>query len=114
MAASEDQPQPVSLDLHVIGLAERSGGWLEGGGARRERGIETDTTAHGIDGFEAACRHEPGSGMRWHPIPRPLLHCRREGFVQSFFSQVEVAQQSDKGGKNPARLRAVDVIHNLT
>jgi len=113
MAAREDQPQSVILDLHVIGPAEGSGALIESRGEFRERGIEADATTNGIDGFEATRSNKPCSGIRWHTIPHPLLHRRSEGLMQCFFSQVEVTKQADEGGKDTARLRAVDVVHHL-
>src|SRR5947208_16763244 len=51
--------------------------------------------------------------MPWHTIPDPLSHRISERLMQGFFSQVEVTKQADEGGKDTARLRAVDVVHHL-
>ena len=46
-----------------------------------QRGIESDTPAHDIDGLEAASRHKPGARIGRYAVLRPLLHGGGKGFV---------------------------------
>jgi hypothetical protein len=43
----------------------------------------------------------------------PLLHRRPKGFVEGVFGQVEIAQQADQCGEDPARLGAVNGVYLL-
>jgi hypothetical protein len=82
-------------------------------GERRQRGIESGATAYGIDGFEAAGRNEPRPRIGGHAILWPLLQGRPEGIMQRLLSQVEVAEEADEGGEDPARFGTIDSVEYL-
>ena len=42
------------------------------------------------------------------PEVAPLVHGGRKGFLRRLFRQVEVADQPDQGGDNPAPIGAID------
>jgi hypothetical protein len=62
----------------------------------RLRGVEPGTTAHGVDGLEAAAGDEPGARIGRHALARPLLDRRGEGFVQRLLCEFEAAEQTDE------------------
>ena len=113
MAAGEDQPQPVVLDALVFRLLGLTGARLQVLGEFRQRRVKPGAPAHAINGFEAAGRHEPGSRIGRHTIPRPTLYRLCEGIVQRLLGGVKVAEQANQGGKDLARFGAVDGIHQL-
>jgi len=67
------------------------------------RGVEPGTTAHGVDGLEAAGGDEPGARIGRHALARPLLDRRGEGFVKRLLCEFEAAAQTDERGEDAAR-----------
>ena len=45
-----------------------------------------------------------------YAVPGPLLESRREGVVHDFLGQVEVADEANQRGQDPARLSAVEAL----
>ena len=109
VAADEDEAQPVVL--HALGpirrglLAHGFDG-LDGLGQRGEAGAP----ANGVDGLEPAGRHQPRSGVGGDPVARPLFQRGPEGLVQRLLGEVEVTDQADERGEDPARFGAVDGV----
>ena len=113
MAAGEDQPQPVVLHTVVVYVGGGRDAVAQAIGQRRERGIEPGAPAQLVDGLEAPGGDEPRPRLGGHAFGGPALHCGRERVVQRLLGQIEVAEQADQGGKNAARLGAVDGVHHL-
>ena len=102
MTAREDQPQPVILDALIVPHGSLRDVGLEPLGDPRQRLVESRPPAHAIDGLETPRRHQPRPRVRRHAVPWPLLHGRSKGILQRLLGQVEVAEQADQGGEDPA------------
>ncbi len=67
--------------------------------------------AHGIDGFKASSRNQPGSRVGRHAFAAPLADRGGESLVHRLFSHIEIAQQSYERCKDLPGLLAVDAFH---
>ena len=112
MAAGENQPQPVVLDVLAVELCGIIGEGVDLLGDIVER-VEPGAPADAVDGLEAAGRNQPRPRIGGHAIARPLLERGAESVVQRLFGEVEVAEQADQRGEDAARLGAVDGVHHL-
>src|SRR5262245_572870 len=113
MAAREDQPQPIVLDVLGFTGYGAHGLCLEALGQLRLRSVEAGAAAHGVDGLEAAGGHEPRTRVGRRPRVWPLLDRGREGLVQRLLGELEAAEEADEGGEDAPRLGAVDRVHRL-
>src|SRR5690606_10390921 len=59
------------------------------------------------NGLEAAGRHQPRPRISRYAVARPLRQRGGKGIVQRFFSQLEIAEQSDQCREHPARFLSV-------
>lgn len=105
MAAGEDQPQPVVL--HRLRVIQR---WVFGPCvvAVEVQRLEARAASQRIDDLEAPRGDQPRAGIVRQPLLRPLFQCGPKRLLQGFFSEVEVAEQSDQGGQYRAGLPRVD------
>src|SRR5439155_16731840 len=101
--ASPDPARPRDQHLSTIFR-------LQPLGDLHPRGVEPGTTAHGVDGLEAAGGDEPGARIGRHALARPLLDRRGEGFVQRLLCEFEAAEQTDERGEDAARFSSVDRV----
>ncbi len=61
-----------------------------------------------VDSLEAACGHQPGTGISWHTFEGPLLQGRIESFLQHVFGKIHITQQADQGGEHPSGFLLID------
>ena len=94
MAAGEDQPQPVVLDVLAIRRCGLVREVLDGLGDIVER-VEPRAPAHAVNRLEAAGRNQPRARIGGQAIARPLLQCCPESIVQRLFGDIEIAEQAD-------------------
>ena len=66
--------------------------------------------AQAIEGAVAARRHEPGARVLRQAIARPGLEGQREGILERFFGEIEIAEEADQGCEHTAALFAVDPL----
>ncbi|MEJ2459830.1 MAG: hypothetical protein P8Y58_17500 [Novosphingobium sp.] len=112
VAAGEDQPQKVVLDL----LALAHGAVVVRGGDRPAgifQRVQARPAAMAVDGLEAADRDQPCPGIVRFAFLRPLFEGGPKGIVQRFLGQVEVAQPSNERGEDAARLCPVDRLDSF-
>ena len=100
MAAGEDEPEPVVLD--VVWLGGFVGRRRELVGDVGQRRVEPRAPTNGIDRLEPAGGHEPCARIGGDTIPRPALHGRREGIVQRLLGEIEVAEEADQRREDAA------------
>jgi len=111
MAAGEDQPQPVVLDVLVfrpsasLALASiwRTSSSCEASKRARRR-------MPSIALKRPAETSQPRIGRQ--PIARPLLDCCRKGRVHRLLGDIEIAEQADQRGEDAPRVGAVDGVHH--
>ena len=110
MAAREDEPQPIVLDVsvehgrQVLGFGGQLLGQLVVERAR------APAHADAVDALEAARRHEPGARVRGHAFARPLLDRGAKRLVQRFLGEVEIAEQADQRREHAPRFRAINRV----
>ena len=47
------------------------------------------------------------------PLPRPAGQRRREGVLERLLGEIEIAEETDQGGQDPARLAPVELADQL-
>jgi hypothetical protein len=55
-------------------------------------------------------RHEPGAGIFRRSLSRPPFRRNRERLLRGFLGEIEVAEEADQAGENPAPLVAEDLF----
>ena len=110
MAAGEDEPQAVVLDLLRCPGRVGLGDLREPPGELRLQGGEMAAAAEGIDRLEAPGGHQPRPRVVRDTVPRPTLDGYRKRLVKHFLGQVEVPHQPEQGGEDAAGLGAVDLV----
>ena len=63
---------------------------------------------YAVDGFVAGGLDDPRTREFRHSGDAPLVHGRRKGLLRRLFRQVEVADEPDQRGDNPAPIGMVD------
>ena len=96
MAAGEDQPEPIILDVFVAAGRTLAGQGLDPVGDGAQRGVKACAAAQETDGLEPARRDEPGAAVGGHPRLGPLLGSGDKRVVQRLFGQIEIAEQADE------------------
>jgi hypothetical protein len=75
---------------------------------RRQRAIAPDAVDRPI-----ACRgREPCPGIGWRAVARPPLGRDGERLLNGLLGEVEVAEEADQGGEDPAPLIAEGVLED--
>src|SRR5262249_50647362 len=112
MAAGENQPKPVVLDALVV---QRRGGALVGVEMLGNDLLRSKPPfpTHGINPLEPARGNQPSAWIGRYPLFRPPLQGGSEGVVQRVLGKIEVTQQADQRGENPARIRAIKCVDAL-
>jgi hypothetical protein len=85
----------VQLILHGLGCLEQAG--LRG---------ERAPAAKLVDCPVARGHDQPRAGIRRDPSPPPALGGDREGLLDSFLGEIEVAEEANQGGEHPGPLVA--------
>ena len=102
MAAGEDQPQPIVLnilvDLRGVGL----GNLFESAGDLKLQGIESASTPQSVDRLEASGANQPGPRVRRHSFLFPTLDGGGKRLVHRFFGQIEIPHQANQRGEHTA------------
>jgi hypothetical protein len=103
MTAREDQSQSIVFERLLVegNRIDRSLQLLRELG---DRGVETRPPAEHVDGLEATGGDEPRERVTGQPVARPFLDRGREGLVQGLLGQVEVTDEPDERGQDPARV----------
>jgi hypothetical protein len=107
MAAGEDQPQPVVLQL----LVPRP----RADGPRRSARSASDASKRDLRRIastarEAAGRHEPGPRVLGDPVPRPLLHRAAKASWSASSAWSKSPSKPDQRREHAARLGAVELV----
>ena len=110
MAAGEDEPEAIVEDLVGIVVRRLVGAGRLGGGVGVQLLIEPRPAPDPIDGLVAGRLDDPGAGKLGHAGGRPLVDRHREGLLGGFFGHVEIADESDQGGDDPAPVGPVDCV----
>ena len=92
MAAGQNQPQPIVLDVISVGYVRR-GDVFSGYIVQR---IHPCIAADAVDGFAAACGYQPRPRVLRYAVARPLLQRGTEGFMQRLLSGGEIAEQANQ------------------
>src|SRR5438552_8340873 len=79
----------------------------------RQRSVEPGPPPQAVDRPESAGRDQPCAGIGWYTIRGPALHRLRKGLLHRLLGQVEVTEQADQSGEDPARVGAVDGVYHL-
>jgi hypothetical protein len=71
---------------------------------------ERPVAPQAIDGTVAGRRHEPGTRFGRCPVSRPPFRGDRERLLRGFLGQIDIAEERDKAGDDPAPLLTKDLI----
>ena len=103
------EPQAIVFESFIVDDNGIDRG-LELPGELSDRGVESRATAQNVDRFETAGRDQPRERVGGQPVARPPLDRGRERFVQRLFREVEITDQANQGGKNTARVGAIQCL----
>jgi hypothetical protein len=103
MTAREDQSQTIVFESLLVD-GDRIDRGLHLLRELRDRGVETHPPAEDVDGLEATGGDEPRERVTRQPVARPFLDRSREGLVQGLLGQVEVTDEPNERGQDPARV----------
>jgi hypothetical protein len=112
MAANEDQPQAVILDVLIRPRYVGAGDFLQAIGDLNLPFVKPPSTPQGINRLEPSRGYQPSPRVRGHTLRFPSFHRRREGFVHGLFSQVEVTKNTHQGREDTPRLRAINFVND--
>ena len=128
MAAGEDQPEAIILDLLVVTLLVITRGLVD---VRlvdlrvveqrfRVEGeillclVEAGAPAHAIDGLEACRRNQPGPRFVRNARLEPGIERGSERLVHGLFGEIQISEEAHERRQHPARLRAVESVNGLS
>ncbi|HZM94495.1 MAG TPA: hypothetical protein VFB92_13780 [Vicinamibacterales bacterium] len=103
MTAREDQSQTIVFERLLVD-GDRIDRGLQLLRELRDRGVETRSSAEDVDGLEATGGDEPRERVTRQPVARPFLDRGREGLVEGLLGQVEVTDEPNERGQDPARV----------
>ena len=66
-----------------------------------------------VDGLEPAGRDQPRARVRGCTLDRPLLDRRRERILQRLLGEIEIAEETNQGREDTARLGAIDRLDRV-
>ena len=110
VTAGEDQPETIVGDLGriVVGLLD---GLVEPRrSVRVERFFRPRPAPDAVDRLVAGGLNDPGAWKLRDAGGPPLIHGGRKRFLRRLFSQVEVADEADQRGHDPAPIGAIHGI----
>ena len=81
------------------------------GGVRFELFLEPRPVPDAVDGLVPGGLDDPGARELGDAGGPPLVHGGRKGFLRRLFGQVEIADQADQGGDDPAPIGAIDCFN---
>ena len=107
VTAGEDQTQAIVGDIARIERRRRDGqarfGRDVGGNLLREPALAADA----VDGLVPRRLDDPGPRRFRHAGGPPLVHGGGKGFLRGFFRDVEVPDEPDQSGDDPAPVGAI-------
>ena len=107
MAAGEDQPQPVVAHrAHLLGRARRRA--RAASAACGVPVVAGRLPAEPVDGPVAGRGDDPAARVGRHAVDRPALDGDGERLLDRLLGEVDVAEDADQGGDDPAVLLAED------
>jgi hypothetical protein len=65
-----------------------------------------------VDGPAARRRQQPGAGLRWDALARPVLQRGLDRLGRDVLGEIEVAEAVDEGGEQPAPFLAEHGLHS--
>ena len=82
-----------------------------GRGVRFEFFLEPRPAADAVDGLVPGGLDDPGAGRIRDAGGPPLVHSGRKGFLRRLFGHVEVADEPNQRGDDPAPIGAIDRVN---
>ena len=109
VATGENQPKAIVGNLAGVVIRRLDGGDQAAGSAYSTFQLFPGQRPmpNAVDGFVPGRLDNPGAGEFRYAGDRPLVHGSRKSFLRRLFRQVEVADEPDQGGDDPAPIRAV-------
>ena len=111
MATSEDQSQPIIFDAVEILFEGSTLIRFDALDDSSERSVEPRAAADGVDRPESPGRNEPRPRIDRYAVAAPSFHGGREGLLERFLRQIEVAHHANEGRQHAPGLGAVHLIH---
>jgi hypothetical protein len=111
VATSEDQPKAVVRDFARVIIRLLDGLDKSGGDLRFEFLLEPRPAPDAVNGFMAGRLDDPGAWKLGDACEGPLLNSGRKSLLRRLFGHVEVAEESDQSGDDPAPIGAVNRVN---
>ena len=112
VAASEDQPKAIVGDFVRVVIRVLRGKARPGRGVRFKFFLEQGPAPDAVDGLVPGCLDDPCTWELRDAGGPPLVHSGRKGFLRRLFGQVEVADEPDQRGNDPAPVGAIDRVND--
>ena len=110
VAAGENQPKAIVGDFARVVIRFLDGRDQPGCGIRFKFFLEPCAAADAIDGLMPGCLDDPSAGEIRDTGNRPLVHSGGKGFLRRLFGHIEVANQPNQGGDDPAPVGAINRV----
>jgi hypothetical protein len=112
VATGEDEPEAIVwYGLCVVHLALLVSREEEGG--LRVAVVARRLAPEAIERPALGCGHDPAASVGRHPLRRPALHRRDEGFLDCLLGDVDVAEEAGQCGDNLSGFVAEDCLDRL-
>ena len=110
MAAGEDQPEAIVGDFVRVVVRLLDGPVEPRRAVRLELLLGPRPAPEAVDGLVPGGLDDPGARELRDAGGPPLVHGGRKGFLRRLFGHVEVADEPDQGGDDPAPIGAIDCV----
>src|SRR5262249_4474140 len=104
----EDQPKTIVWDFTRVIIRLLHGSNQSGGDLRFEFLLEPRPASDAVNGFVAGRLDYPFAWKLGDPDDGPLLNGRRKSLLRRLFGHVEIAEEPDQSGDDPAPIGAVN------
>src|SRR5579863_2450778 len=111
MATGKDEPETLILNLPCLVLFRWSEPSVIARKLRLDLFREKGLPPEAVDGLVARGLDNPGARHSRDTASRPLLQSSRKCFLRILFGQIEIAQQPDQRGYNPAPVGAINLFN---
>ena len=108
VAAGEDQAKTVVGNLARVVIRFLDLAHHAAGGVHLQLFLRPRSMPHAVDGLVPRRLDDPRAREFGHSGRPPLVHSGRKGLLRRLFRQVEIADQPDQCGDNPAPIGAID------
>ena len=108
VAAGEHQAQAVVGNFTSVVVRLFDGADQAASGVLFEFFLGPRTMPDAVDGLVAGRLDNPGAREFRHPGDTPLVHGRRKSLLRRLFRQIEIADEPDQCGDNPAPIGMID------